>query len=181
MPFTHVEAFVLGFLVGRGSIRMGPWLPILFVLLVITAFINKACVGDSGFGFPLRVNYSYLWGYPLVAFFAASLCDTNGNFARRCQTIMQQIKVDKIICKLSYFSYGAYVFHGAIIAIIALQLPFLKSARSGIFLPLAWISTLSFAAAWLIGVFQERVFRVLKPLISVRLQKWMYLATPESV
>lgn len=122
MPFCHLEALVLGFLMQRGAFpRIGRCLPLSAGLVVALGLLNmrfsSGQLGLSGLGyeFPLRTNFSQLWGYPVLAFFAAGLCAKDSPLARAVDRRELPAWVIRGISTMAALTYGVYCFHGLII------------------------------------------------------------------
>jgi len=127
-PLTHLEAIVLGVLIGRGALpRIGRLLPIFCVLAISLVAINLAhppegvrdAIGSAAgldFEYPLRLHYSHIWGYSVVALAAASLASRNGRLADAIEKLPLPASVDKAVLTLASLTYGAYMFHGTLMA-----------------------------------------------------------------
>lgn len=127
-PLTHLEAIVLGVLIGRGALpRISRLLPIFCVLAISLVAINlahspggvSAAIGTAaglGFEYPLRLHYSHIWGYSVIAFAAASLASRNGRLAVAIERLRLPASVDKAVLTVASLTYGAYVFHGTLMA-----------------------------------------------------------------
>jgi len=110
LPFTHLEAIVLGVAVGRGDLpRLGRPLPLL-------ALVVGALAVTGRFDYPLRQNFAHVGGYTLLAFAAASLCARDGWPARAVERLAVPPWVDALTFNLASLTYGAYAFHGLIMA-----------------------------------------------------------------
>jgi hypothetical protein len=125
MPFTHIEAMILGVLLGRGLLSgIGRYIP-LFALTILGAGLANAMLGQGSvtlgsLGFPIGMafNYQYLWGYPLLALAAASVCAPDGPFATAIDKLSMPARMEALVSAWSRLTYGAYVFHGLILAAI---------------------------------------------------------------
>jgi hypothetical protein len=127
-PLTHLEAIVLGVLIGRGGLPLiGRLLPIFCVLAIGLVAVNfahspggvRAAIGTAAgldFEYPLRLHYSHIWGYSVIAFAAASLASRNGRLADAIEKLPLPASVDKAVLTMASLTYGAYVFHGTLMA-----------------------------------------------------------------
>ena len=123
LPLTHVEAIMIGLLMGRGCLRgMGRFLLLFCALAVafgaMNVVLSHGAVSSRSLGFelPLRLNYMHVWGYALLAFAAASLCSPTGPLAVAVEAVKLPRWAEHILSRLSSLTYGAYAFHGIIIA-----------------------------------------------------------------
>jgi acyltransferase-like protein len=117
-PLTHLEAIVLGVLIGRGALpRIGRLLPIFCLLAISLVAINLAyspaemsdAIGIAaglGFEYPLRLQYAHIWGYTVIAFAAASLASRNGPLADGIEKLRLPARVDNILFALASLTYG---------------------------------------------------------------------------
>ena len=126
LPLTHIESITLGFLVGCGAVvGLGRYLWIAAGLAVGGVVLGGAVSGGDfslvslGFDFPLRVNYQHVWGYSVLALVAASLCSLDNPVAAYVQRMAVPSWVDVGLSKAAVLSYGAYVFHGLVLASIS--------------------------------------------------------------
>jgi len=114
MPFCHIEAIVLGVLLGRGALaRLGRWLP---ACLLAAAAAGRISGGTFGYDYPLHRQASYLWGYPLLALAAASICAKRGPLTTAIDRLRLPPVLERVVANLSVHSYGIYCFHGLLIA-----------------------------------------------------------------
>lgn len=125
MPFTHLEAITLGYLIGRGSLpRFGLLLPVALIAALILGALNRATADAvlplTSFGFPsgMRSNFQYLWGYPLLAFLAAAICAPDSGFAHWVRNWRPSAARDGMIHSLAGLTYGVYVFHGLVLTLL---------------------------------------------------------------
>ncbi len=123
LPLTHIEAITLGFLVGRGSLAgLGRQLPAVATLTLALGLLNAALSGQPlasfGLEFPFRTAYIHVWGYCLFAFAAASLCSPHNPIAVRVQSMALEPRLHSAISKVASLSYGAYAFHGLLLAVL---------------------------------------------------------------
>lgn len=123
MPFCHLEALILGILIGRGALTFLSRLCIPILLMTAAAGALNALATDHrttwaaiGFVFPLRENASAIWGYPLLALAAAAVCAVHHRMDAWFARLSLVAKCRGMIDFLSGHSYGIYCFHGAIIA-----------------------------------------------------------------
>ena len=124
LPFTHIEALVFGLLVGRGFLKdTEKWFVPMCFLAIALGFLNLrySDLGPSGrrsFGYPwpLSVNFQYVWGYPIIALIFAFICSDNNRIAVLTNRVVKLIKFENLLSELSRLSFGAYCFHGLIIA-----------------------------------------------------------------
>jgi len=144
LPFTHLEAIVLGLLVGRGALpQLGRFSPCLAVVVL-------ALDASVGLEFPLRLNFAHVWGYSVLAFAAASLCSPNGWPAVAVDRLRAPGWLDALVFKLSSLTYGAYAFHGLIMSTglsIALLAPFNYPQGFGLYFAVTVVQ--SFLIAWM--------------------------------
>lgn len=123
MPFCHLEAMVLGILIKRGAFpQLGRATVPAFGLVILAGWANlhfgKAS-GDwktLGYVFPLRENFSHVWGYPLLSLAAASLCSPHNPIESFFSRHVSEGTIFRLISALAAASYGAYCFHGAILS-----------------------------------------------------------------
>lgn len=123
LPFAHVEAIVLGVLMGRGAlVGIGRLLPFCVATLVALGALNiwlghgEVTLRSGGYMFPLRLNGIHLWGYTALAFTAASLCAKDGTLARFMARTQLVPWLGHGLTRLGSLTYGVYVFHGIIMA-----------------------------------------------------------------
>lgn len=123
LPFSHVEAIVLGLMIGRGALpAIGRLLPIFGALILslgaLNVWLSHGLVSwrCAGFDFPLRLNYIHVWGYTVLAFAAASLSVKSGPLAVAIESIKRPLQVDKAVERLASLTFGVYLFHGIIMA-----------------------------------------------------------------
>lgn len=123
LPFTHIEAITLGFLVGRGALAsLGRALPIVAILTIGTGLLSAILamphepLDTLGFGFPLHANYRHVWGYGVLAFAAAALCSPANPVAVRVRSMTVPLWLESGLTRIASLTYGAYVFHGAVLA-----------------------------------------------------------------
>ena len=123
LPLTHLEAIVLGLLIGRGALpRFGRLFPLFCVMAIALGAVNltlspvQMSLNSLGFAFPLRVNYVYVWGYLILALTAASLCTPTGGLAVGVEGLTLPGWADKMLVKIASLTYGVYAFHGLIMA-----------------------------------------------------------------
>ncbi len=122
MPFCHLEAIILGVLLGRGAWpRFGSMLP-WGIGLAVAAGLLGLCLpglgglGRLGFEFPPRIHGSHLWAYPLLALASGILCAKDGALAAGAERIRLPGWIEGGLAKLAPLTYGVYCFHGLIIA-----------------------------------------------------------------
>jgi len=124
LPLTHVEAIVLGVLIGRGAlVGIGRLAPFFCAMAIGLGSVSLALsppgamsISSLGFACPLSVNYAYVWGYLILALTAASLCSRSGRLAAAVDGLRFPIWTDKMLIRLASLTYGAYAFHALIIA-----------------------------------------------------------------
>lgn len=123
MPFCHIEAIMLGILLGRGALpNLGRRLPFLLIAVIAAGAANlwlsegQMASDTLGYEFPLRANGSHLWGYPLLALAAASLCARDGFLAQVMDGGKCPAWLGGLLSKIAPLTYGIYVFHGFLIA-----------------------------------------------------------------
>jgi len=164
LPLSHVEGIVLGLMMGRGALPwIGRLLPVFGGLVLVLGAANvwladgQVSPRSLGFEFPLRFNYSHVWGYSVLALAAASLCAKNGPLAAAVERTKRPLWLDLTLARLASLSYGVYVSHGIIMAtgvngsawLVQVHAPFLR-------LLLFFITMLeSFLVAWAFAWFME--------------------------
>lgn len=123
LPFCHVEAIVLGVLLGRGAlVGIGRVLPLCVALLATLGALNiwlghgEVTARSGGYIFPLRLNFIHLWGYTVLAFTAASLCAKDGALARFMVRTRHVPWLNLGLMRLAELTYGVYILHGIIMA-----------------------------------------------------------------
>ncbi len=123
LPFSHVEAIVLGLMMGRGALQgIGRCLPafgaLALVLGALNVWLSNGLVSPRslGFEFPPRLNYIHVWGYAVLAFVAASVCAKNGPMAVAIESMKRPPWIDKGLARLAPLTCGVYLFHGVIMA-----------------------------------------------------------------
>lgn len=122
MPFCHLEAMILGVLLGRGAWpRFGRILPWGIAIAVAVGLLNVWLPGGKGLGtlgfeFPPRIHGSHLWAYPLLAFASAILCAKDGMLAEFVEGIRIPGWIERGLANLAPLTYGVYCFHGLVIA-----------------------------------------------------------------
>lgn len=123
LPFTHIEAIVLGLMMGRGALPwLGRCLPLFGALALAMGAMNVwlaqglVSLRSLGFEFPLRLNYIHIWGYSILAFAAASLCAKDGPMAVAIEKMKRPVWLDKGLARLAAMTFGVYLFHGIIMA-----------------------------------------------------------------
>jgi hypothetical protein len=175
LPVAHIEAVTLGVLVGRGSlVRLGRYLPLLVALTLGASLLNAWFSSPSfafaslGLEFPFRTNLMYLWGYVLIAFVAAALCSPESFVAVQVQAMTLPQSWESFLSRLGSLTYGAYVFHGTIMASGINLGAWLKSHDVRFAGPMVFVCTVveAFIAAQMarmvIDALTERADRVLK-------------------
>jgi hypothetical protein len=161
-PITHVEAIVLGVLIGRGAVTwISRLLPIFCVVAIGLSVLNLAlapgelsdAIGTAaglGFSYPLRLHYSHIWGYSVIALAAASLASRNGRLADGIEKLRLPASVDRAVFALASLTYGAYVFHGTLMATGANAASLLAPLRApGLLLLFTITAAQAFVLAWL--------------------------------
>ena len=130
MPFCHMEAVLFGFIIGRGSApNLARKLPLILGTILLGAFINMALSGTDftraslGYGFPLRDNFSHLWGYPLLSLGAAALLSLEPMVDAILTDHPDAAFVTKVLGLLAPFAYGVYSFHGMVIFLLSFVPP----------------------------------------------------------
>lgn len=133
LPLTHIEAITLGLLIGRGSLAgLGRHLPIVASLAIGASMLSAALstppspIESLGLDLPLRSNYMHVWGYCALAFAAASLCSPHNPIAVRVESMAVAPWLDSALSKIDTLTYGAFVFHGAVMASTAQLVPWLR-------------------------------------------------------
>ena len=120
LPFSHLDAFALGAYISRFELPR-PRLQ-LFVLAVavpalglVTDFLSKGSINLSlGYDLPMTGFYKEVWGYTALNYLFAVLiyCVVRTNF-------LTGILESAPLRYLGKISYGLYVYHYGIIAIVA--------------------------------------------------------------
>jgi hypothetical protein len=123
LPFTHIEAITLGFLIGRGELaRLGRSLPIVAlatigaILLAASLSAQHAPIEALGLAFPLSTGYMHVWAYSVLAIVVASLCAPQNPLANRVNLLKAPAWLDNALLRLGALTFGAYVVHGIILA-----------------------------------------------------------------
>ena len=123
LPFSHIEAITFGVLAGRGAFPKVGRFVALFAGLALAAGAVNLWLSDGqigprslGFAFPLHLNYSHVWGYPILALAAVSICARNGSLAVALSQVRRPAWLHNGLVRLAPLGYGAYVFHGVIMA-----------------------------------------------------------------
>jgi hypothetical protein len=123
MPYCHLESIIIGILIGQGKLRnLGRLLPLFIALLliggaaVIAGREDGGTIANLGYLFPLHEKASQLWGYPLLAFAAASLCAPEGPVAKRINGIRFSPRFSLAVSSFAASTYGIYCFHGLVIS-----------------------------------------------------------------
>ena len=102
--------------------RIGRLLPFFCVATLGLGAVNVALSGGEvtrrslGFPFLLQLNCAYAWGYSVLALTAASLCSRNGRLALAVDALPLPRWTDSMVFRLASLTYGAYVFHGLLLA-----------------------------------------------------------------
>ena len=123
LPLTHLEALILGLLIGRGALpQISRLLPLFCVLAISLVAINmarspgevreaiKTALGLN-FSYPLGLHYAHIWGYSVIAFAAASLASPTGRLAVATEKLPLPGWTDNVFLALASLTYGVYVFH----------------------------------------------------------------------
>jgi surface polysaccharide O-acyltransferase-like enzyme len=128
LPLTHLEAVILGVLIGRGALlQVSRLLPLFFVLAISLVAINMALspgeVSEAikpalglNFSYPLGLHYAHIWGYSVIAFAAASLASPTGSLAVATGKLRLPGWTDNVLDVLAPLTYGVYGFHGLLLA-----------------------------------------------------------------
>ena len=119
LPFSHLDAFALGAYISRFEIPR-PRLQLLVLIIVIpilgllTDYLSKGTVTLAlGYDLPMTGFYKEVWGYTALNYLFAVLiyCVARTNFLTSILEIAPLRYLGKI-------SYGLYVYHYGIIAIV---------------------------------------------------------------
>ncbi len=164
LPFSHVEAIILGLMMGRGALPgIGRLLPVFGGLALLTGALNvwlsHGLVNPRslGFEFPLRLNYIHVWGYSILAFAAASLCARNGPMAVAIERTKRPPWLDQGLARLASLTYGVYVFHGIIMTTGVNGSQWLSREHAPVLRLLLFAITIieSFFLAWVFAWFMQ--------------------------
>jgi peptidoglycan/LPS O-acetylase OafA/YrhL len=168
LPLTHIEAIVIGLLMGRGALRGTGRYFLLFCLLAL-AFgqVNvmlshgEISARSLGFQFPLRMNYIHVWGYTLLALAAASLCAPSGPLARAVEAAHLPRWMEDVLNQLSSLSYTAYAFHGIVMATGLNGAFFLHRPNAPVPRLILFLITVfeSFFIAWIFTLLKEALLK----------------------
>ena len=128
LPLTHLEALILGLLIGRGALpQIGRLLPLFCVLAISLVAINmarppgevsvaiKTALGLN-FSYPLGLHYAHIWGYSVIACAAASLASPTGRLAVATEELSLPDWADNVLVALPSLTFGVYAFHGLVLA-----------------------------------------------------------------
>jgi Acyltransferase family len=123
LPLTHLEAVILGLLIGRGALpQISRLLPLFCVLVISLVAINmarspgevreaiKPALGLN-FSYPLGLHYAHIWGYLVIAVAAASLAAPTGRLAVATEKLPLPGWTDNVFVSLASLTYGVYAFH----------------------------------------------------------------------
>jgi peptidoglycan/LPS O-acetylase OafA/YrhL len=165
LPFAHLEAIVLGLMIGRGQLqrlgRLAPWLGVGVAVLI---------AADT-FSYPLRLNFAYAWGYALLAFTAAALCSPRGWPAVVLARLAVPRWLDALVSRLASLTYGAYAFHGLVMASgINAAISRRLDPPGERLLLLALTAIQSFAIAWIFDLVVRSLEEYRRPRVSAREQ-----------
>ena len=120
LPFSQVDAFALGAYISRFDIPR-PRLQLLALLLIIpivgiiTDYLvtGQYVLATLGYGLPLRGAYKEVWGYSLLNYLFAVLI-----YCVIRTKLFQSDLSGSIISYIGKISYGLYIYHYFIIAIV---------------------------------------------------------------
>jgi len=170
LPVSHIEAIVLGLLMGRGALPViGRCLPLFgalaIVLGMVSVLLSQGLVSPRslGFEFPLRLNYIHIWGYSILAFAVASLCAENGPFAVATGRMKRPLWLDKGLARLASLTCGVYLFHGIVMATGINGSGWLKQEHAPVLRLLLFAITIieAFLLAWVFAWFMQVVIPML--------------------
>ena len=160
MAITHALPFVLGFMLGCGSLpRMGRWFPVLAAITAAMGILNYVLApphsfGITTWGYPVGMpfNYQYLWGYPLVALLCAALCAPDGRTSSLVERLEIPQRLDNFSDRLARLTYGVYVFHCLFLAALEYALWFHGISEGAYMRVMLFvvITSASFGSAWLL-------------------------------
>jgi hypothetical protein len=156
LPFTHIEAITIGLMIGRGSLgHLARWLPVFLILLLAMGAMNlwysggPAFVHSLGLQFPLRLNYTHIFGYTILAFAVGSLCAVPALFPVPAFSLPETIK--HWCDYLARLTYGAYAMHGVVLALGLNGAAFRRTSTAFSSLVLFSVTVVeSFFFAWLL-------------------------------
>ena len=123
MPFSHFTAMIMGVMLGRGRLQgINRYFSVIVAMVLGAGVMNMYAmqgslpIGSLGYPLDMMFNYQYLWGYPLLAVAAASLCADDGWLAAILAKLTMPAGLERWLNKLALLSYGAYAFHGLILS-----------------------------------------------------------------
>ncbi len=127
LPFSHVDAFALGAYISQFEIPYPrlQWIVLLIlvpVLGILSQYLatGKFALGALGYDIPLYHSYEEIWGYSLLNYFFAVMI-----YCVLRAGLFIRILENPLLRYLGKISYGLYVYHTAIIWLLAqLNLPF---------------------------------------------------------
>jgi peptidoglycan/LPS O-acetylase OafA/YrhL len=123
LPLTHLEAVILGLLIGRGALtQISRLVPFFCVLAIGLVAINvasspggvreaiKTALGLN-FSYPLGQHYAPIWGYSVIAFAAASIAAPTGRLVVAIEKLPMPRWTDDVLAALASLTYSVYAFH----------------------------------------------------------------------
>ncbi len=123
MPFSHLTAMIMGVMLGLGRLQgINRYFSVIIAMVLGAGLMNiyatqgSLTIGSLGYPLTMKFNYQYLWGYPLLAVAAASLCAGDGWLAATLAKLTMPAGLERWLNKLALLSYGAYAFHGLILS-----------------------------------------------------------------
>ena len=131
MPFSHLTAMSMGVMLGLGRLQgINNYFSVIVTMVLgagamnVYALHGSLSIGSLGYPVDMMFNYQYLWGYPLLAVAAASLCAGDGWLAATLAKLTMPAGLERWLDRLASLTYGAYVFHGLILSAASLGLRF---------------------------------------------------------
>jgi hypothetical protein len=165
MPFSHLTAMIMGVMLRLGRLQgINRYSVIIVSTMLGAGMINMHAMHGylpiSSLGYPVGMmfNYQYLWGYPLLAVAAASVCASDGWLAATLAKLRMPAGLEKWLDSSASLGYGAYVFHGLILSAVHVGLQFYGWALGELerFVLFLLIAVGAFFSAWLFQSLRAR-------------------------